>query len=124
LDAELIIIHVKYAVFRAVIRTDVSGSNIVSIIKVTRIGGLETTLAVTSSRSTLRRNTSILRLLVTANVFPSSQSLAALMIDVIPASIILVPRKATRRHIPEDDILHSLRRENLKSYIALTGWTL
>jgi hypothetical protein len=27
-------------------------------------------------------------------------------------------------HIPEDDILHSHRRENLKSYIALTGWTL
>jgi hypothetical protein len=25
---------------------------------------------------------------------------------------------------PEDDILHSHRRENLKSYIALTGWTL
>jgi hypothetical protein len=27
-------------------------------------------------------------------------------------------------YIPEDDILHSHRRENLKSYIALTGWTL
>jgi hypothetical protein len=26
--------------------------------------------------------------------------------------------------IPEDDILHSDRRENLKSYMALTGWTL
>jgi hypothetical protein len=26
--------------------------------------------------------------------------------------------------IPEEDILHSDRRENLKSYIALTGWTL
>jgi hypothetical protein len=26
--------------------------------------------------------------------------------------------------IPEDDILHSYCRENLKSYIALTGWTL
>jgi hypothetical protein len=24
---------------------------------------------------------------------------------------------------PEDGILHSHRRENLKSYIALTGWT-
>jgi hypothetical protein len=29
---------------------------------------------------------------------------------------------ATRRHMPEDCILHSHRRENLKSYIALTGW--
>jgi hypothetical protein len=27
-------------------------------------------------------------------------------------------------YIPENDILHSHRRENLKSYIALTGWTL
>jgi hypothetical protein len=27
-------------------------------------------------------------------------------------------------YIPEDCILHSYRRENLKSYIALTGWTL
>jgi hypothetical protein len=29
----------------------------------------------------------------------------------------------TRREIPQD-IIHSYRRENLKSYIALTGWTL
>jgi hypothetical protein len=28
-----------------------------------------------------------------------------------------------RLHIPEDGILHSHRRENLKSYVALTGWT-
>jgi hypothetical protein len=27
-------------------------------------------------------------------------------------------------HIPEDATLHSHRRQNLKSYIALTGWTL
>jgi hypothetical protein len=26
-------------------------------------------------------------------------------------------------YIPEDDILHSHRRENLKSYKALTDWT-
>jgi hypothetical protein len=31
---------------------------------------------------------------------------------------------ATRRSIPEDAIFHSQRHENLKSYIALTGWTL
>jgi hypothetical protein len=35
-----------------------------------------------------------------------------------------VRTKATRRNIPEDGILHSRRRENLKSYIALTGWSL
>jgi hypothetical protein len=27
-------------------------------------------------------------------------------------------------YIPEDDILHSHRRENLKFYIPLTGWAL
>jgi hypothetical protein len=27
-------------------------------------------------------------------------------------------------YIPEDDILHSHRSGNFKSYIALTGWTL
>jgi hypothetical protein len=32
--------------------------------------------------------------------------------------------RVTRRHIPEDGILHGHRRENLKSYIALTGWAL
>jgi hypothetical protein len=32
--------------------------------------------------------------------------------------------RPTRRHIQEDDILHSDRHENLKSYIALTGWAL
>jgi hypothetical protein len=26
-------------------------------------------------------------------------------------------------YIPEDDILHSHHHENLKSYIALTDWT-
>jgi hypothetical protein len=27
-------------------------------------------------------------------------------------------------YIPEDGILHSPRRENLKSYMTLTGWAL
>jgi hypothetical protein len=27
-------------------------------------------------------------------------------------------------YIPEDDIRHSHRRESLKSYIALSGWSL
>jgi hypothetical protein len=32
--------------------------------------------------------------------------------------------RAARRNIPEEGILHSHRSENLKSYKALTGWTL
>jgi hypothetical protein len=32
--------------------------------------------------------------------------------------------RATRRHISEDGVLHSHRCENLKSYVALTDWSL
>jgi hypothetical protein len=39
-----------------------------------------------------------------------------------PSSSVL--SRATQRHIPEDRILHSHRHEDLKSYIALTGWAL
>jgi hypothetical protein len=67
---------------------------------------------------------SVLRLLVTANVVPSSLILVALMMEEILSSEMSVPTRATRRNIPEDCILHSRRRENLISYIALTGWIL
>jgi hypothetical protein len=40
----------------ALVRTEVSEELSASFIRVTRIGGLGTTLAVTSSRPTLRRN--------------------------------------------------------------------
>jgi hypothetical protein len=46
------------------------------------------------------------------------------MMEVICSSETSILTTATRHNIPEDDILHSLRRENLKSYIALTVWTL
>jgi hypothetical protein len=41
----------------AVVRTDVSGEPSASLINVTRIGELGTTVAVTTNRRTLRRNT-------------------------------------------------------------------
>jgi hypothetical protein len=51
--------------------------------------------------------------------------------DAVPSSLILFTMKMealltrpTRRHIPEGNVLHSHRRENLQSYIVLTGWTL
>jgi hypothetical protein len=47
-----------------------------------------------------------------------------LMMEVILSSETSVSTRATRRNIPEDGILHSHSRENLKSYIALTGWAL
>jgi hypothetical protein len=55
----------------ALVRTDVAEELSDSIIRVTRIGELGTTLAVTSVR----------RLLVTANVVPSSPILVTLMME-------------------------------------------
>jgi hypothetical protein len=46
------------------------------------------------------------------------------MTEALSSSETSVFTKATRRNIPEDAILHSDSRENLKSYIVLTGWTL
>jgi hypothetical protein len=69
------------------------------------------------------KNGSVLRWLVTAIVVPSSPILDTMMESVSPSEM-YVPTRATRRHIPEGDMLHSHRRENLKSYIALTSWDL
>jgi hypothetical protein len=79
----------------ALVRTDVSEELSASFIRVTGIGELGTTLAVTSNRRTLRRNTKWYWYW-TWYFFA-----------------------ATRLNIPEDTILHSNRCENLKSYRVL-----
>jgi hypothetical protein len=64
----------------------------------------------------------VFQLLVTASVAPSSLILSIPMMEPIRSSETSVPTRATRRNILDNGILHSHRRENLRSYIALTSW--
>jgi hypothetical protein len=86
----------------ALVRTDVSEELSSSFIRVTRIGELGTTLAVTINRRTLRRNTKF-----SYSWHPYDGG--------AKSSETSVPTRAPRRKTPENAILHSHRRENLKS---------
>jgi hypothetical protein len=102
----------------ALVRADVSEEHITSNIRLTRIE-LGRMLAVTSNRYPQR-----VQLLKTANVIPSSPILVTLMMEEICSTETSFLTRPTRRNIPEDGILHSHSRENLKSYVALTVWAM
>jgi hypothetical protein len=96
------------------VRTDDSEELSAFSIKVTRIGELGTTLAITSNQHCMHQ------LLVMANVVPNSQILVTLMMEALSSSKTLVLTRATRHNIPEDGIL-SHCREHLKSYKGKKG---
>jgi hypothetical protein len=108
----------------SVIKIHVNGRNVTQVIRETISRKQQPTHAAKKYKVSIVFLRSVRRLLVTASVVPSSPILVTLMMEALRSSETSVLTRVARRNIPEDDILHSHHRENLKSYIALTGWAL
>jgi hypothetical protein len=101
----------------ALVRTEVLEEFNASTIRVTRVCELGT-WAVTSNKRTRR-------LLVTANVVPSSPILVTLMMEALSFSETSVLTTATRRNIPEDGIHHTLYLSSYKTpWLLFIKWTI
>jgi hypothetical protein len=101
----------------SIIRTEVSEELSASIIRVIRIGELGTTLAVTSNRRTLVFLRSVRRLLVTANVVPSSTILVTLMKEAPSSSE--TPHGVTSQET-QFFIVTAEKTSNLTKYYTVT----
>jgi hypothetical protein len=86
------------------LRSDVSEESTPSIVKDIRIGEI--------------------RLLVVTNFVPTLPILVTPVIEAIRSFETQVPTTLTWRNIPQEGILHTHHLKTLKSYLALTGWSL